>query len=217
MSKATQHLRAFHLKQIVNQSAVMPSVASTPSAEYEILSAKAASEWSSMKTMDRDAKKKLQAQYLEQYRDFLDRYSQDRESYPNTILFYALIWAADTKQFDYAIKLADVIVDTKQRFDVGFKRDAITLCCDEIMLAQEKEFDKTQTLTPDFNAVFDRIERKQWQPDNVITTGKFYRMAGRDAREKGDFKKAHDYFCLADTINPRAGVKALMAEMLAKL
>jgi beta-xylosidase len=65
--------------------------------------------------------------------------------------------------------------------------------------------------------VFERIERKVWQPDNVITTGKFYRMAGRNEREQGHWKQAHDYFCLADTINPRAGVKTLMAEMLAKL
>jgi len=185
--------------------------------EYEVLKELAASEWSSLKTVDRAVKKETQTRYLAKYREFLDSYINNGDTYPNTILFYGLVWASDTGNFDYAVKLADVIANTGQRFELGFKRDAITLCCDEIMLAQEQFFDKHKTLTEEFLDAFYRIKSKKWQPDNIITTGKFYRMAGRYAQEQKDYKQAYDYFSEADTINPRAGVKKLIKEMAEKL
>lgn len=196
---------------------ITPPVVTFAPVEYEVLKELAASEWSSLKTADRELKKAQQKRYLDKYREFLAVYIENGDSYPNTILFYALVWAADTGDFDTAIALGDVIVKTGQRFELGFKRDAITLCCDEVMLAQEKYFEASKQLTHAFKEVFERIQAKRWQPDNVITTGKFYRMAGRYEKIQNNYKQAYDFFCEADAINPRAGVKKLMEDMKTRI
>jgi len=222
MSAIDRHLQSFGGlrgtgKRVKPVEAVVPPLASVQPVEYEILKELAASEWASLKSVDRAIKKDTQARYLEKYRSFLDAYIAKGDTYHNVILFFCVLWAADTGDFDTAIRYADVIAQTVQRFELGFKRDAITICCDEIMLAQEKEFDKSHVLTPAFSAVFERVQAKRWQPDNIITTGKFYRMAGRDALMKKDYKQAHDYFCESDSINPRSGCKKLIEQTASQL
>ncbi len=179
--------------------------------EYEVLKDLAASEWASLKsTADKVNKKKNQTSLLEKYREFLLRYMENGETYHNSLLFYCLIWAADTQDFAWAIALGDTIVKTNQSFELGFKRNAITIACDSIMENQEKVFETDKTLTSAFSTAFEKLKTKQWRVDNVVTLGKFYRMAGRYAEETADFKQAYDYYCEAETINPRAGVKKMI-------
>lgn len=179
--------------------------------EYEVLRDLVASEWSSLKsTSDRVEKSAKQKSLLEKYREFLNAYMAGGETYHNTLLFYCLVWAADVGDFDFAIVIGDYIVKTGQHFELGFKRNAITICCDEIMLKQEQAFEKDKVLTPAFLTVFEKLKTKQWRVDNVVSLGKFYRMVGRFAEESGDMKQAYDYYCEAETINPRAGVKKMI-------
>jgi len=84
--------------------------------EYEILKELAASEWASLKSVDRAIKKDTQARYLEKYRPFLDAYIANADSYPNTLLFYGLVWTEETDNFDPEIHFAEIIVQTGLRF-----------------------------------------------------------------------------------------------------
>ena len=188
------------------------------SAEYEVLRDLAASEWSSLKsTADKTAKAATQKALVEKYREFLTKYIENGETYHNTLLFYCLIWSADTQDFSWVITLGDTIVKTNQSFELGFKRNAITIACDAVMENQEAIFEKEKTLTTAFSAAFEKLKAKLWRVDNVVTLGKFYRMAGRYAEETADFKQAYDYYCEAETINPRAGVKKMIERTKALL
>ena len=181
------------------------------SKEYEVLKDLAASEWSSLKaSTDRVNKKANQRALLEKYRKFLLKYMENGETYHNTLLFYCVVWAGDTGDFDWMLTLGDYIFKTKQSFELGWARDAITVACDKVMESQEKTFEQDKTLSTAFNRAFEKLKTKQWRVDNVVTLGKFYRMAGRYAEETADFKQAYDYYCEAETINPRAGVKKMI-------
>jgi len=185
---------------------------------FEVLRDLCSADWHELKnTADKAHKKETQRNLLNKYREHLDGYLANGDNYNNLILFYGLVWAMDTQEFDFAIRLADAIVKTGQHFELGFKRNAVTLLMDQIMLKQEPIFDEDSVLTPEFLTVFDKLKSGQWSADNVITTGKYYRMAGRSEREQRNFKQALDYFNEAQSINPRAGVKALIAEMEAKV
>ncbi len=179
---------------------------------YAIWQAACKHDWDALKAIpDHADRNKRKPFFIDKYRDYLSNWISSGGKHQNDVLVRNLIWSCDSGQWEYALELCDVCVDTGQAMTL-MERTCATFFLDSIVQFLEKN--AVLSVAALAVEVIDRIENKQWEAEH-IAIAKLYRIIAK--REKNNPSAALIYAQKAHHLYPNVGVKTLIQDLQCQL
>lgn len=195
------------------------------SREYEVLKELVRSDHQRIKNMpdDTEKKKREKSRLLNQYRDYLTQWIAAGERHNNDVLFFNIVWAADTGEWDWLLKLTDYGVKTGQVNDI-FKSEPQTIAAREVYYAADRAIEyhddratKSITAVPAcFCLVLAKVESGDWTIPKALKA-KFFKIAGLICQFNGgdkNLQKAKVYYMEAESLDSKVGCKGRLKEVI---
>ncbi len=173
-------------------------------------------DWKSLKAItDHAVRDQRKPKLLDNYRDYLAGVIDEGKTATNEVLLRNIVWAADMRDWDWLLTMADFAVDTGQDMTlIGFKSGVATFVSDAVRDFADQYYKDTQAkktgeeLVPfEMPKVFAEVMARLdgWEV-NFVSVAKYHKLAGLEAESNRQWDKAVEHYTAANAY-PNVGVK----------
>ena len=187
--------------------------------QYAVFMAQCKADWDRLKAIpDHDERDLKKPAVLDEYRQFLKDWMAAGNTSQNDCLVLNLILAADVKDWDWMMTLAEFAIETNQvsilyNAEIQFKRDPMHIAADAVFIEAEKLFKASKGKLAVFETIFGKVLAADSWALNKSLTARYYKLAADYMALDDNQSTELDYLIIADDLKNDIGVKGRIKDL----